>query len=123
MFSRHKKVGSDPSVKTPLLNVNNVISQYQYTTSFDENKERKLGEIGRSLSAGSLAKAQNAVMSPNSRLWPNPSPFRTLRASFTYDEHNNEVEEAKKEAFVKPHEVFESVCKKNPKHSAIEEMV
>ena len=121
MFSRHKKVGSDPSIKTPLLNVNNVNSQYQYSTSFDENKERTLGEIGRSVSAGSLAKAQNAVMSPNSRLWPNPSPFRTLRASFTYDEHNNEVEEAKKEAFVKPHEVFESVCKKNPKHSAIEE--
>ena len=30
------------------------------------------------------------------------------------------LREAKKEAFVKPHEVFESVCKKNPKLSAVE---
>ena len=64
-----------------------------------KTKKEQSGEIGRSLSAGSLAKAQNAVMSPNSRLWPNPSPFRTLRASFTYDEHNNEVERSKKRGF------------------------
>ena len=56
-------------------------------------------------------------MSPNSRLQPNPSPFRTLQDSFTYGNYSDDG--AEKNA--PPHEVFEKVCKKYPNYPAVEE--
>ena len=71
----------------------------------------------RSISDNSRVHTILSKMSPNSRLQPNPSPFRTLQDSFTYGNYSDDGAEK----IAPPHEVFEKVCKNNPNYPAVEE--
>ena len=120
---------SDTSINTPLLHASAGDAPPRYlatsgknfygtTTSIETLEPRSLANgRARSISDNSRVHTILSKMSPNSRLQPNPSPFRTLQDSFTYGNYSDDG--AEKNA--PPHEVFEKVCKKYPNYPAVEE--
>ena len=120
---------SDPSINTPLLHTSTGDAPPRYlatmerffygtATSIETLEPRSLANgRARSISDNSRVHTILSKMSPNSRLQPNPSPFRTLQDSFTYGNYSDDG--AEKNA--PPHEVFEKVCKKYPNYPAVEE--